>query len=777
MARLLKLPQWALIALILATLLWPSALQAQEGLQLEAQVAFAGNYTPGTWLPVHVSLRNDGPPRTVLVAATTPGASVRNVQPVELPAGAAKEITLYVALDQETRLLRLSVEQAGVVLVVQEFELRPRSGERMLGLLVGQDPQLRLPRRQDLAEQPFNSFLLELERFPERAAGLSSLGMLLLHDLPSETLRPDQHAAILAWVHAGGHLILAGGLAAPRTLAGLPPALLPASFGAAQMITDLPLAALAEAAGPGPLNGIQLLPVPGARVVGPADAPAWVSNVVGRGQVTQLAFDPAQPALANWAAAPSFWDQLLRPAVLVRSSVGLQTSVDALQEQIITASLASLPAIQLPPTDLIFLILAIYAVLIGPGVALLLRRADRQTWAWLVVPLGGLAVAGLTLAIASTLRPDQRLVTRATLVEQIAPDQARTRAFVSGFAPQAQRLPLTLSDTALTRSLRVTGGNFSAVEGVSGDLNQFSATGELDLAAWRVQGLLADQLTALAGFQASITVVDATLQLELVNAGDQPLRDAVAVFGEQVIALGSLAPGEQRRARWPSGFAAAAPTGAAISTLVLRDELADGRRPGQAPPRELLVREALINAAVVRSDTLTDEGPLVLAWLERSPLELQVQGPAAQQATTLLVLRPSISGSGPLSLPRGWLRPDWASLENSRCFSGQGSGIAARPTPVSVALRLPAGLATMRADEVTLLFESERRWPNAGVTTEIYDWAAERWVEFTFEGPGELRLAPATPYLRNGELRVRLDGQIGAAECLYVSAQLQGALP
>ncbi|PDW03899.1 hypothetical protein CJ255_06510 [Candidatus Viridilinea mediisalina] len=767
-----------LICGVLLLLGQPGKLHAEEVLLLEAEAAFNGNYTPGSWLPIQVNLSNQGVAREVVVVATAGGTGVHHSQAVALPGGVEVQLTLYVALDHETRRLQVRVEAQEDVLASQVLELRPRIDERMLGLLGAQDPQLRLPRRQDLSQQPFNSFLLTPAEFPVHMAGLSSLGLLLVHDLPAEALRSDQQQALLGWVHAGGHLLIGGGSAAERTATNLPAALLPATFGATIRLNPDPLAALAEVdAGPRALTAVQLRPLPGVQINGPETAPAWVSHAIGRGRVTQLAFDPAQTALLEWADAPAFWYQLLRPALLVRGPNGMQTSVDPLQEQILTSSLTSMPAIPLPPTERIFALLALYTILIGPGVALLLRRIDRQAWAWVVVPVVALLVGAGVFGLAVLIRPDERLVNQISLIEVLEPGQARVRSLVGVLVPQDQRLTLTLSDDALLRPVRPTSGSFGMIEGVTGELPQFSPRATLDAKAWRIQGLIADQQLAFDAVHAEMVVVDGAIQLTLENRGEQALRDVAAVFGEYIIRLGLVEPGEQRVARWPTQAFGGPAADQTLSTLVLRDELALGRRPGQAPPRELLVREALINAAVVRNATLTDEGPLIFAWLERSPLAIDVAGPAAVQTTNLLVMRPHIHGSGPLTLPRGWLKPDWSALEWARCMGGQGWGIPAQPAPVIAPLHVPPGLALLRAEALTLVLTSERRWPNAGVTTELYDWAQARWVEQDFEGPGELRVNSPETYLRNGQLLVRLDGRIGEATCLYLSAQLEGTLP
>lgn len=772
---------WRAIAalLVAATLGFPLPTRAQPGVTLAATPAFEGNYTPGAWLPIEVRLRNDGPPVVATVAVAQPDAPFRNVQTVELPTGAEKQLTLYAAMEESSRALRLTVEDGDAVLAEQELAVRPRVDERLLGVLAAGELQLSLPRREDMDALPFTTVRLTPEGMPERAAGLSSLSLLLLSGAPADALSATQREALLGWVASGGHLVLGGGAEAARAVAGLPPQLQPAALGAATEVPDAALGALAAGEGPGPLPGVALAPAPDAQAFGDGAAPAWVTRRVGQGAVTQLAFDPGLPALGSWPGTPQFWDRLLRPPTMVSTPFGLQPRADAIQEQILAGALTNLPALSLPPSDVIFAILALYAVLVGPGLALLLRRYDRQAWGWVAVPALALGTSAAVFGLAIALRADQRVISQISLVELVGGGQARARTYVGALSPQSQTLAAELTAPALVRPVRGASGTYGTVGGARGDLSQESAAADLSLEAWQLQGLLAEGQLPLEGIVAELSVGPGGPRVELRNDSAQTLRGAVAVYGELVAFLGDLRPAERLQAVWPAAPSEEdVPRGTPISYLVLREELDAGRRAGQAPSRAVLAREALINAAVARGSAGFDEGPLVLAWLDQSPLafDLDLTG-AASQSTTLLVLRPTVRGGGPVELPRGWLRPDLTAGGRAPCNGDLGAGVRASPAPVTIAMRLPDGLAALRAEAITLTLESAGRWPNAGVTTEVFDWARSEWVAQSFDGPGDLTLPEAGPYLLGGQLMLRLSGPIENAQCLYAAATVRGSMP
>lgn len=753
----------------------PRSAGAQSVVTLSATPAFEGNYTPGAWLPVEVRIGNSGAPAEVLVTATIEESPFRHVQAVELPAGAEKLLTIYVAMAQPVRELRLTVEGRGDLLAEQTLAVRARGDERLMAVVADEDPRLSLPRRQDLAALPFTAVPMAPADLPAEPLALSALSLLLLADLPPDGLTPGQAAALLGWVSAGGHLVVGASAGASGAL---PPELIAATAAGPAQVPDDPLAELAEAPGPGPLPGVALAPAPDAAAAGDPAAPAWASRAVGGGLVTQLAFDPGLPALQGWQAAPRLWEALLRPARQIRTPLGLTARVDALQEQTIGGALSALPPVQLPPAGVIFGVLAIYAVLIGPGLALLLRRYDRQGWAWAAVPGAALLTAGLVFGLATALRPDQRIISQLSLIEQIGGGQARARTYVGLLAPQDQSLPVAVPPEALARPLAGASGLYGPIRGVRGDVAQASDSLDATLEAWQLQGLMVEQQLPLADVRAELSVDAQGPQLSLSNQGDQTLRAVVAAMGEQVLYLGDLRPGERRTARWPAAPAGGVPLGTPLSALALRDLIGDEDGPGQARERSLQAREALVNAAVLRSDREADPGPIVLAWLERSPMAVTPQAPeAARQELTLLAIRPALGGSGPATLPAGWLRPDLGPAGPGPCFGEPGVGLMASQSAVTATLALPPGLAALRAEGLTLSVDSGGDWPSAGVTTSLYDWGQGEWVEQEFDGPGDLEVAAAGPFLQAGQLLLRFEGRINEAQCLFISATVRGSLP
>ena len=754
--------------------------KAQSAVQLEVTPLFEGNYGRGKWLPLSIVLRNQGAALDVLLAASIPNSTFRNTLSVELANGAEKRVTLYAAMDDQTRELRVTVEQDGALLAEQQVAVRPRAGERMLGLVAQQPLRLSLPPREQLRELPLLAFELLPADLPDQASGLSSLALLLLNDIPSADLSAAQLRALWLWVANGGHLVIGGGPGATRTLEALPTELQVATLGADLQLDTAALSEFAGVSPPSGLVGIQLQPAADAQLLGRPEGPLWAKRRLGNGQITQLAFDPASAPIAGWAGAMDLWDRLLRPPLLINLPSGIETTPDYAREQILTSALGNLPPINLPNAGPLFAALALYTVLIGPGLALILRRLDRQAAGWVVLPLAAIVTGALALGLATTMQADQRIVSQISLVEQIGPDFARARTVAAVLSPQAGAFAVNAPSEALVRPLSGGSGAFVPVGAAQGDMVQQSGSFAIQAQAWQTEGLIAEQTLNFTALDAQLTVSEQAIQAVVNNTTGQQLRDVVIVYGEQSVRIGDLAAGQQGVATWPPPPGPGAerqPLGVSVSTLVLGAELAKAREPGERAERQILIREALLSAAVGRGLAEEESGPFVFAWLTNSPLPLEIAASgAARQQVALLVTRPRIAGAGRAFAPPGWLRPDLQADQRVACSGSRGRGVFASPAPITMTLSLPPAMASFRAEQITLFMESERPWPNAGVTTELFNWATEVWTPLSFDGPGDLSLANAGPYMRAGQLRLRLGGRIDEGGCLFIQGQALGEL-
>ena len=112
----------AIASALLLMLVAAGATAATSPVSLEVRPLLGGRFETGGWLALSVRLTNDGPPVSGnLLAGTSDGTARR---PVELPAGARKQVTLYVRPQAFQRKIEVRFEQDSTVLAKAEAELQ-----------------------------------------------------------------------------------------------------------------------------------------------------------------------------------------------------------------------------------------------------------------------------------------------------------------------------------------------------------------------------------------------------------------------------------------------------------------------------------------------------------------------------------------------------------------------------------------------------------------------------------------------------------------------------
>jgi hypothetical protein len=780
----------AILLCLLALLLAPSLARArqQAPITITATPLYEGNFIQGTWLPIRVSLKNTAGDARVRVQAEAPSLRATFALDVDLPGGASKDVTLYAQPDIGGDHVDVVALRDGGEIARLPAPARTRTGERMVLLASDQELSLPLPRREQLQALPFLPFSFPLAQLPDRAEGLATLTSVVVAGGDATALSDAQRLALASWVHAGGQLVLGGGPGAAATLNALPADLRPADVGAtrqrlagAALATDGITATLSAQ-----LDGVALAPRAGATVTLGEAAPLVVELRVGQGRVQQLAFAPDDQALANWPGAPQFWDRLLRPldpASAVTGGPGAR--LGDIREQALTIGLSNLPALDLPQPTLLIALFIAYFLVIGPGLYLLLRRLDRQLWGWLLIPATTLLFGAVAYGLGWGLRASDALVNTISVVEPLAGGGARARTLVGVYGSKEASYRIAFGGDALVRPLRSTSSRYGTIDGAPGSYAQ-GPGGEtlVDVPGWGVRGVLAEASVALPELSYEILIGGDGIKARVQNPLDQPLRDVVISYGEQLVRLNDIPAGAEAVAPWPTlqdlQNGELPPQGTALGFLIYQQAISAGEAAGGVSDREVALRQTMVDALLSNGARPRERGPVLVAWLDNSPLAPSIAGgqSAAVGGATLLLGRPRIVANGPVRLGPGWLALDTTAQGVAGCITASGAtGVQASSVPLTLTLSLPPELATLAPSKLSLTLAGDKNWPNAGVPTRLYNWQSARWDEQNFDGPGDLLAEQPQRYMRGGRVLVQLDGRIPEAGCITVSASVDGTMP
>jgi hypothetical protein len=367
-------------------------------LSVEETIGFRETIKIGKWLPVTITIRNDGPPVRGLLALRLSTLSEGHPQPytttssqaVDLPTASRKRFTFVVMFRDFTHPLAIRLtDRDGAVVYSRDIDLRTLTSPERLVLALSDEPAL--DSLAAIAPGKARVVYLTLEEFPGRWDALDAVDVIAVRNLSLAPLRPEQLQALQQWVARGGRLLLTGGphwthYVHPtwRELAGVK------VTGLAEAATLQPLAALAGVAAPADVRVPMLRaePLGGEIVAHLAGQPLVVRQKSGRGAIVFVAFDPGRAPFTAWEGTAALWQALFRLEE-APNYWRLRRELRETFEETWIAQALQLPLLSFPSHLLLALFLALYTSTLGfcfwrLGLASLPRR---ETWGLLVCSL------------------------------------------------------------------------------------------------------------------------------------------------------------------------------------------------------------------------------------------------------------------------------------------------------------------------------------------------------------------------------------------------------
>ncbi|MEW5960717.1 MAG: hypothetical protein AB1801_23580, partial [Chloroflexota bacterium] len=778
----------------------PATAQANEPDQLTmtAQPAFGGRFKNGEWLPIFVDIENAGPELSgeVRVSLTNQTGQLNFVVPAELPPGARKRFTLYILPNNFSRSARVELVQNDDSLLSREVSLTLRPNDRyIIGLAAAEakgftalnPPQL--PGRREQAETVF----LPLAEIPDRPEGLRLLNALALNDVDSGRLTPAQQTTLKNWVAGGGRLILGGGAGAERTLAGLPPELQPVTLTGLQEVTVLPgLEAYTQepirVPGPFLLAGAEA--AAGATVLlrqAPASAaspPLVVELAHGDGYVDFIALDLSQSPFDAWAGVSGLAERLLSPGAAWPSQFPPDVSPQQMTDSQMSYTLTNLPSLDLPSIRFLGILLAGYIMLVGPVNYFLLRWRDRLAWAWLTIPAITLAFSGLAYGLGLSLRGNEIIVNQLSIIE-LGPDgqASRGRTYVGIFSPNRQAYDVAVHEKALIRPLGEGGydpwsGSVNTPGVMSVVQSEPARVRGLSVNQWSMQSFVADTLPdEPPGLTARLTADRQGVRGSLVNQSSRTWQDVFIIFNNQFQKLGDLAPGQTAQveidlSQNPDQFMWF------NSYLLYQDEL----NGPTGPNREISFKQGVLDNTVFNANYgRSFRGPLLIAWLKDSLLQVQLEDEAVTRQETALVYGslPLEFGDRHIEIPPGFSQAETLSQTggSGECFQGSGAiGYSIFQGSVETKLSLPPDLSDMRPTHMDLYIRTDGGWQWLPAV-ELYDQPNQEWVPLAGAVIGANRIEELDRFYDSGsasiQVRISSDGN-GGGGCLFLDLAVEG---
>jgi hypothetical protein len=565
---------------------------------LHVKAGFDSYYRDGNWVPVQVTLSNEGPDFNGTLSLLTPisqfqGGSSQTLASnyqvsITLANGAQKQVTLYLPLYFDVQHVTVKLlDSEGRLVGSQTAALTPlMTGDAFIGILSDQSTgfsslsSIPLPNKGAIVLQFLNANSL-----PSMASALKNFNMIVLDNFTTNNLSAIQLSALQSWIDQGGSLILVGGPEWHRTFVTLPAGLVPVQIYGTKTIsagTDLLPIGGPSGLHPGqnnkPLTVTSPVSISAATLKSNVNAdkreiilashatPLIVQVNKEQGKIIYLAFDPALEPILGWQGVSLLWDSLLlrsmNDQLLPHSNISPGSGSSTQQTQPILANRMSgflqslLPQTIPPPWRTLGILLFCYIIVLGPVRFLLVKRLKGRYWSWRVILSSIVIFSLLSYGLANFEKGSSILSDSITLAQLnqngssahlttymgvFVPNEGDYQVHISGNG-QAQPSPDNFSFSQNGSASPITGAHTSVIP-----LQNETNVHLQDVHIWSFHTILAQQDRQIhKSFVSHLAIQNGNLVGTITNAFSYALNDAFLLMSNGVLSLGHLAAGETK---------------------------------------------------------------------------------------------------------------------------------------------------------------------------------------------------------------------------------------
>jgi hypothetical protein len=521
------------------------SVSAQQNQHIDIDLVSVGydndyHFIPQTWFAVTAEVTNHGDDMQGVVEWTP--KQNRSTQPptfqqtLDLPRGSTKRVTLYV---QNTLSFQHSWfvqfrDENQVVVARKELQLSPLDeGDIIIGVLSSNTTMLN-----SLISDNIRVLHMELRHIPEYGRALSGIDILVLHDLPTNTLTPEQLNALEQWIKLGGKLVIGGGIHTEATTAGLT-SLLPVSIRGIAPNTSLQ--SLHQIVSTNimenfPQTATVTLIEPHPKTISPDGEQLITIRHHGFGQVIFCGFDIA--ALRAWYGEPELWETLLLPTSHLEP-------MNMSEQGFVLDNSVSVPEFQVPKTSIIFLYLLGYIILVVPVNFIVFRKRGRPEWLWISTPIIVIIFVVGTYIAGTLMRGSDMRLYEISLVHAVEGEpEGWGLSFLGVFSPHRTKADFSFPAESLVFPVDHTGNDEHTV--VWTDTATKVENFLLDIATFQLFHVERPQEVSI-NVKSNVHRLQGNLIGSIENVGDQPWIDAGVVHGNGVQWLGRVEPGQSHQ--------------------------------------------------------------------------------------------------------------------------------------------------------------------------------------------------------------------------------------
>ena len=585
-------------AIALINFAFPKQVLAQERTgepTFQVKAGFESHYRDGNWVPVQITLRNDGPDFNGTLSLITPTPQFQlssnqgipsNYQiSITLANGTQKQVTMYLPLyfDVQNVTVKL-LDSSGHNVGSQTAPLVPLTpGDVLIGILSDQSSGFSSLSALPLPNQAGSIVLefLNANTMPTAAAALKNFNIIVLDNFTTTNLSAIQLNALQNWINLGGSLILVGGPEWHRTLGSLPAGLAPIQVYGSSTIpagTVLLPPGGSAASGSGqhnipatvqsPVSISAATLIPHANdgksevILASPTTPLIVQTYQEQGTIVYLAFDPTLEPILGWQGVSLLWNSLLLRSLgdqlLPHSGISPGIGSSTQQVQPILANRMSgflqslLPSTIPPPWRTLGILLFCYILILGPGRFLLVKRLKGRYWSWRII-LSSIVIFSLLSYGLAYIEKGSSILSDSISIAQFSQNGASVHlsTYMGVFVPNEGDYQVQIPGNTLVQP---SPDNFSASPGpITGahttvvTLQNRTNANLQDVNIWTLHTILTEQDRQVhKGLVSQLALQNGSLVGTVTNTFSYALSDTFLLMPNDAFSLGHLAAGETK---------------------------------------------------------------------------------------------------------------------------------------------------------------------------------------------------------------------------------------
>ncbi len=588
---------------------------ARAELRFDVFPGYDGTVREAAWFPITCEIFNDGPPIRGIIEVTPANYGKGQTQrvPVELPTGTLKRIVIPAfapgryATPWDLRL----IDDRGKVRA-DALGVQPQRAVGWETKIIGSLPRtasgmvsLRSIKRNQPDMQPAST-RFQPQMFPDNPLLLEGLDAIYLNSEAAATLRSSQANALIAWMNAGGHLIVAieqvsdvnGSPWLKNILPVEPRDIVPVARHdelsrwvrdgtiVTNLVTeDFSSAPISPPTGPRNRNNRKNSNRPpppkvedvqeaftdvgkdaafdaaeirvvtgvlrdGKAVVSVGGLPLIITGNRGLGRVSALMFSPEREPFKSWKDLPTFWTKMLDVPMELFTSTTYYPGYGSGADGIFGAMLDSRQVHKLPVGWLLVL-LVVYLLVIGPFDRIWLKKINKPMLTWITFPCYVIFFSGLIYFIGYRLRAGESELNELHVVDVLRNGERaelRGRSYMSIYSPSNAKYPM--QSTLKFATLR--GEYLASHNGQTSDKTELLHTGDnfkadLFVPVWTSQLCLSDWWSSgELPLAVSIKSKSGGWSVTVENQSGKAITATRLVVNKMIFDLGTLSPGQKK---------------------------------------------------------------------------------------------------------------------------------------------------------------------------------------------------------------------------------------